>query len=110
MNAVLEVAEKLGISLTPGEKAEVFWGNYQPVFDAIRQTLSGEMESLSRFREDFKRTAYMLRLLILHADELQDMFQTGLIGSQYREPLERMVIAIKISEKYFSEAIENENA
>ena len=110
MNAVLEVAEKLGISLTPEEKEEIFWGNYKPLFDAIRQTKSGEMESLSRFREDFKRTAYLLKLMVLHADKLQEMFQDGLIGDQYREPLEKMVLAIKTSEKYFTEAIENENS
>ena len=46
MNAVLEVAEKLGISLTPEEKEEIFWGNYKPIFDAIRQTRSGEMKTL----------------------------------------------------------------
>ena len=110
MNAMLEVAEKIGISLTPEERVEVIWGNYKPIFNAIRQTRSGEMESLSRFREDFKRTAYMLKLMSLHADKLQEMFQDGLIGSQYREPLERMVLAIKTSEKYFTEAIENENS
>ena len=110
MNAVLEAADKIGISLTPEEKTEVFWGNYKPIFDAIRQTQAGEMESLSRFREDFKRTAYLLKLMVLHADELQEMFQNGLIGSQYRKPLEKMVLAIKMSEKYFSEAVENENA
>ena len=109
MNAVLEVAEKLGISLTPEEKEEIFWGNYKPLFDAIRQTKSGEMESLSRFHEDFKRTAYMLKLMVLHADKLLVMFQNGLIGSQYREPLERMVLAIKTSEKYFSEAVHENN-
>ena len=110
MKAVLEVAEKLGISLTPEEKEEIFWGNYKPLFDAIRQTRSGELESLSRFREDFQRTAYMLKLLILHADKLLEMFHSGLIGDQYRQPLERMVLAIKTSEKYFTEAIENENS
>ena len=110
MNAVLEVAEKLGISLTPEEKAEAFCGNYKPIFDAIRQTRSGELESLSRFREDFKRTAYMLKVLNLRSEQLQEMFQSGLIGDQYRKPLEKMVLAIKMSEKYFSEAVENENA
>ena len=105
MNAILEVAEKIGISLTPEERVEVIWGNYKPIFNAIRQTRSGEMESLSRFREDFKRTAYMLKLMSLHADKLQEMFQDGLIGDQYREPLEKMVLAMKTSEKYFSEAI-----
>ena len=110
MNAVLEAADKIGISLTPEEKEEIFWGNYKPLFDAIRQTKSGEMESLSRFREDFKRTAYMLKVLNLRSEQLQEMFQSGLIGSQYREPLERMVLAIKTSEKYFTEAIENENS
>ena len=109
MNAVLEVAKKLWISLTPEEEEEVFWGNYKPIFDAIRQTRSGELESLSRFRDDFKRTAYMLKLMSLHADKLQEMFQDGLIGDQYRKPLEKMVLAIKTSEKYFSEA-ENENS
>ena len=110
MNAMLEVAEKIGISLTPEERVEVIWGNYKPIFDAIRQTRSGELESLSRFRDDFKRTAYMLKLLNLHSEQLLEMFQDGLIGDQYREPLEKMVLAIKTSEKYFSEAIENENS
>ena len=110
MNAVLEAADKIGISLTPEEKEEIFWGNYKPLFDAIRQTRSGEMESLSRFREDFKRTAYLLKLLNLHSEQLLEMFQNGLIGDQYREPLEKMVLAIKTSEKYFSEVLENENS
>ena len=109
MKAVLEVAKKLRISLTPEEEEEVFWGNYKPIFDAIRQTRSGELESLSRFRNDFKQTAYMLKLLNLHSEQLLEMFQSGLIGDEYRKPLEKMVLAIKTSEKYFSEAIENEN-
>lgn len=110
MNAVLEVAERMGISLTPEEKEEVFWGNYKPIFEAIRQTRSGEMERLSRFREEFKQVAYMLKLLSLCSEQLLVMFQDGLISDQYRQPLERMVLAIKTSEKYFSEAIENENS
>ena len=110
MNAVLEAAEKLGISLTHEEKGEIFWGNYKPLFDAIQQTRSCELESLSQFRKDFERTAYMLQLLNLHSEQLQEMFQSGLIGDQYRKPLEKMVLAIKTSEKYFSEAIENENS
>lgn len=109
MNVIIEAAERVGISLTPEEKTEVFWGNYQPLFDAIRQTRSGELESLSRFREDFKRTAYLIQLLESDSERLLIMFQEGLIGDQYRKPLEKMFLAIKTSAKYFSEAVENEN-